>query len=75
MADRVQSTCIMCWMRDARSYDRGFPVCGMCEKDIRRVLEFLAYHARDPEDKPMDDALRPVEASENGKVTTKTAKA
>ncbi len=49
MADRIQSTCVMCFMRDARGYDRGFPLCGMCEKDVRRVLEFLAYHAETSE--------------------------
>jgi len=54
-------------MRDARNYDRGFPLCGMCEKDVRRVLEFLAYHARGDDDKPMDDAVRPAEGSENGR--------
>ena len=71
--DRVQSTCIRCFMRDARNYDRGFPLCGMCEKDVKSVLEFLAYHARDDDDKPMDDALSTVKASENGKVTKSTA--
>ena len=73
--DRIQSTCIMCFQRDARNYDRGFPTCGMCEKDIRRVLEFLAYHARGDDDKPMDEAVTAAIAAQNGKVKVETTKA
>jgi len=73
MADRIQSTCIRCFMRDARNYDRGFPLCGMCEKDVKSVLEFLAYHARGDADQPLDDAVKAADGRENGKVTKSTA--
>lgn len=67
MAERIQATCVMCFMRDARGYDRGMPLCGMCEKDVRKALEFLAYHARGPDDKPLDDAVRGKSGAEEKK--------
>ncbi len=67
MAERIQATCVMCFMRDARDYERGMPLCGMCSKDVRRVLEFLTYHARGSEDKPLDDAVKAAEGIEKKK--------